>query len=347
MTEYKQVGSWKGDPSILDQSTATAVKPEFIPPTGRAPQDKSGGDVRRSPQLRTFANKWSGRRERLTPYAFLCPATLALGIAFLLPMAEAVRLSLHSNGTGFGQSDFSGLENYSRILSDSYFYHSLWISVLYSAGNVILVWAIGLGTAMLIQGDFAGRWLIRCLFILPWAVPYVATALIWQWMFNYEFGIVPYLTGAASNFSADFLNSNPAALISVTGVSIWKAYPLGTVMMLAGLQSIPREQYEAATVDGAGPISQFIHVTLPGLRTISTFLMLLIAIWSFGRAFTIIYIMTGGGPARGTETVVLRSYLEVFRFFHPGTGAALGIIVLLISFSLSTVYLTLLYRAER
>jgi multiple sugar transport system permease protein len=346
MTEYKQVGSWQDDPSILELGTATAVKPEFIPPTGRAPQDKSGGDVRRSPRRGSFANKWSGRRERLTPYAFLSPATLALGIAFLLPMAEAVRLSLHSNGTGFGQSDFNGLANYGRILSDAYFYHSLWISVLYSAGNVILVWAIGLGTAMLIQGDFAGRWLIRCLFILPWAVPYVATALIWQWMFNYEFGIVPYLA-AASNFSADFLNSNPAALISVTGVSIWKAYPLGTVMMLAGLQSIPREQYEAATVDGAGPIAQFIYVTLPGLRTISTFLMLLIAIWSFGRAFTIIYIMTGGGPARGTETVVLRSYLEVFRFFHPGTGAALGIIVLLISFSLSSVYLTLLYRAER
>ncbi|MEI8703457.1 carbohydrate ABC transporter permease [Mesorhizobium sp. ISC15] len=251
-----------------------------------------------------------------------------------------------SNDISPGGSTFVGFRNYSDVISNKYFYNALAISAIYTAGNVILVWIFGLAGALLVHGDFAGRWFFRCALILPWAVPYVATALIWSWMFNYEFGVLRYLTTEVAGTAPDFLNGNPYALMSVTGVSVWKAYPLGMVMLLAGLQSIPKEQYEAAVVDGAGPVSQFFHVTLPGLKTVSIFLMLLVGIWSFGRAFTIVYVLTAGGPARGTETVVIQAYHEVFRFFHPGTGAALATIILAISLLFSAIYLAILYRSE-
>jgi multiple sugar transport system permease protein len=117
-------------------------------------------------------------------------------------------------------------------------------------------------------------------------------------------------------------------------------------MFLAGLQTIPDEYYEAARVDGAGPMQCFWHITLPGLRSVSIMLTLLITIWSFGRSFAIIFLLTEGGPAGCTETVVIRSYLEAFKFFHLGTASAIGVIVLLISLAFSAVYLALMYRRE-
>src|SRR5262250_1652015 len=115
-------------------------------------------------------------------------------------------------------------------------------------------------------------------------------------------------------------------------------------MFLAGLQTIPVDHYEAARVDGAGPIQSFRYITLPGLRNVTIMLTLLITIWTFGRAFTIIFLLTEGGPAGCSENIVIRSYLEAFKFFHLGTASALGVIVLVISLMFSLVYLGIVSR---
>jgi multiple sugar transport system permease protein len=273
---------------------------------------------------------WS-LREKLVPYAFLLPSCLALALVFLYPMISAVLISFTDGGIGLA-ARFVGLEQYKRVLTSDYFPQVLQTSILWSLGNVIFVWATGLGTALLLDRNFALRPLARALFILPWAIPYVAAALVWGWMFDFEFGVLNFLiqgTGLIDQ-KLNFLLACPDALFSLTGVSIWKLFPLGTVMFLAGLQTIPGEYYEAAKVDGAGPIQSFWHITLPGLRNVSIMLTLLITIWSFGRSFTIIFLLTEGGPAGCTETVVIRSYLEAFKFFHLGTASAIGVIVLLI-----------------
>jgi multiple sugar transport system permease protein len=144
----------------------------------------------------------------------------------------------------------------------------------------------------------------------------------------------------------NFLTACRPALASLTGVSIWKLFPLGTVMFLAALQTIPEEYYDAAKVDGAGPLQCFRYITLPGVRKVSIFLTLLITIWSFGRSFTVIFLLTEGGPAGCTETVVIRTYLEAFKFFHSGAAAALGMIVLAVSLLFSIGYLWVMYRSE-
>jgi len=295
-------------------------------------------------RLRFFGGSF---RERLVPYAFLLPSGIALALVFFWPMVKAVAISLTDGGIG-AAGHFVGLEQYKRVLTSNYFPQVLRTSALWSLGNVIFVCGIGLGTALLLDRRFALRPLARALFILPWAVPYVASALIWGWMFDFEFGVLNYLIQASgiAKQKLAFLLACPSAFISLTGVSIWKLFPLGTVMFLAGLQTIPNEYYEAAQVDGAGPIQSFWHITLPGLRNVSVMLTLLITIWSFGRSFAIIFLLTEGGPAGCTETIVIRSYLEAFKFFHFATASAMGVIVLLISLAFSIGYLAVMYRKE-
>lgn len=289
---------------------------------------------------------WSVR-EKLVPYAFLLPSCLALLVVFFYPMIYAVVISFTDGGIGQA-AHFVGFEQYRRVLASAYFPQVLRTSALWSLGNVVFVWSIGLGTALLLHRRFPLRPLARALFILPWAVPYVAAALIWGWMFDFEFGVLNYLiqgTGLVEQ-KLNFLLACPDAFISLTGVSIWKLFPLGTVMLLAGLQTIPEEYYQAAQVDGAGPVQSFWYITLPGLRNVSIMLTLLITIWSFGRSFAIIFLLTEGGPAGCTETIVIRSYLEAFKFFHVGTASAIGVIVLLISLAFSVAYLAVMYRKE-
>src|SRR5215471_19530326 len=286
------------------------------------------------------------QRQALTPYFFLLPSFLALALVFFYPMLDVVVLSLRSNTVGARLGNFIGLEQYSAIIGSAYFPRVMRTSILWTIGNVSFVWAIGLGTALILDRNFPGRAVARALVILPWAIPYVAAALIWGWLFDYEFGVLNYLASAAGlvDHKISFLLACPDALISLTGVSIWKLFPLGTVMFLAGLQTIPAEYYEAAKVDGAGPVQSLWYITLPGLRNVTIMLTLLITIWSFGRSFTVIYLLTEGGPAGCSENIVIRSYLEAFKFFHIGTASGIGVMVLAISLAFSIVYLAVVHR---
>jgi multiple sugar transport system permease protein len=295
----------------------------------------------------TTAGLGWAKADRLAPYAFLAPTMVALTIVFFLPMVEAFRMSFHEIGMGVGER-FVGFGQYKRVVTSAYFGNILLTSVIYTVGNVIFVWSIGLATALMLHRPFPGRAVARALVILPWAIPYVAAALIWGWMFDYEFGVLNYALTSLGLIGQklNFLTACGPSLASLTGVSIWKLFPLGTVMFLAALQTIQEEQYHAARVDGAGAVQCFRYVTLPGVRNVSVFLTLLITIWSFGRSFTVIFLLTEGGPAGCTETVVIRTYLEAFKFFHPGTAAALGVIVLVISLFFSICYLWMMYRAE-
>jgi len=285
-------------------------------------------------------------RVKATPYLFLSWTLIALSIVFFYPMITAFWISLHSGTLGVQVGPFVGFSEYGRVLRSGFFLNSVVVSGLYSIGNLLGTWVLGLGTALLLNRSFVARPVARALIIIPWAIPYVAAALIWGWMFDYNFGILNYLlrTLHVTSKNVQWLTACPAALWSLTGVSVWKLFPLGTVMFLAGLQTIPLELYEAARVDGAGWLMTFRHVTIPGIWQVGVVLTLLVAVWAFGRAFTIIFLLTEGGPAGCSDTLVIRTYLEVFKFFHPGTGAALGVIVLAISLIFSFVYLRITYQ---
>ncbi|WP_331375311.1 carbohydrate ABC transporter permease [Sinorhizobium chiapasense] len=294
--------------------------------------------------------RWFGyqKREALVPYAFLLPSFLILAVVFFYPMIYAIIISFYSNDIG-SAARFVGWENYRGVISSDWFPTVMKTSVLWTIGNVVFVCGFSLAIALMLDSKFPARGFVRALFFLPWAIPYVAAGLIWGWMFDYEFGVLNYLIHAIglSSDKINFLIACPEAFFSLTGVSIWKLVPFGTVMFLAGLQTIPAEYYEAAKIDGAGPFQSFRFVTLPGLRNVAIMLTLLITIWSFGRTFTVIFLLTEGGPAGCTETIVIRSYLEAFKFFRVGTASAIGAIVLAISLVFSIAYLAFLHRKGR
>jgi multiple sugar transport system permease protein len=164
----------------------------------------------------------------------------------------------------------------------------------------------------------------------------------------FQYGLFNYLVQRTAVVAGPvgWLTDPRVALWSVTTVQVWKLFPLAMVMLLAGLKSIPHELYEAARVDGAGRWRSFVSITLPGLSAISLVLILLQTIWAFGRSFTAIFVMTGGGPAGATETLVIRTFLEGFRFFHLELASALGVIIMLISAAFTVLYFWSLGREQ-
>jgi multiple sugar transport system permease protein len=279
--------------------------------------------------------------KRLTPLLFLAPTFVAVSLGFFYPMLEAVYSSFHRSGLGRGAGTFVGLKLYDQILSGRQFWNALSVSVRLTFGSVVGILIIGLFSALLLNRKFRGRGVIRSLIIIPWAIPYVTAALIWGWMLDYQYGILNYALNQLPLIGGvDWLNNPSRALFSVTIISIWKLFPLGTVMYLAGLQGIPEELYDAAKVDGASTFHLLWHITLPGLRSVTTVLVLLISIWTFGRTFTFIFLLTGGGPVGATENLVLLAYNLAFQFFKTGEASVVGTIVLIISALFAVTYLS-------
>jgi multiple sugar transport system permease protein len=291
-------------------------------------------------------HRWEGT---LLPYLLLLPVLVTVGLVLLYPIAKNVWLSLHALDYVRPQraQTFLGGENYQQLLASRDFWLGMWNTVVYTVGTVLGSALIGLGTAVFLNEKFRGRWLARTLTILPWAVPYVAAVLMWTWIMDAEYGVLNYLLLKTGLLDAKipWLASPAYAMAAVLIVTIWKQFPFATVMLLAGLQAIPDALYEAAQIDGAGRWRRFVHITLPGLRSVTAVVLILLTIWAF-RRFAVIYVMTGGGPARATETLPIQTYLEAFSNYNMGSAAALGTVSLLISMAITLIYLRVLPKSE-
>lgn len=199
---------------------------------------------------------------------------------------------------------------------------------------------MGFITALLLDKSTARyKSIFRTFFILPYAIPDVATGMIWLWMLDYQFGIVNYLLTKLHLVKEPVLwfNNPMLALMTIISIEIWRLFPLHTLVIFAGLQDVPEELYEAADIDGAGGVSKFFKITLPHLKQVLVILLTLTIIWCF-RRFTLIWLLTRGGPNRGTETVVIQIYSYAFNFNKMGYAAAIGNILLLITIGMVIFY---------
>lgn len=286
----------------------------------------------------------AGPHMRWFPYLTILPVLLVLALVFLYPLAQVIVMSFRAVDLArpVPGEPFVGLANYAEMVHRSQFWQSLWVTVVYTLSVVALTAAGGLVIAQILNAQFRGRALARTLLILPWALPPVVTGLVWAWMFDFQFGVINYalrllrLTEANLNW---MLNPD-LALPAVIVATAWKHLPLATIILLAGLQSISADLYEAAHIDGANVVQRYRHITLPGLRPVLGILLLLETLWNF-KSFAYIYMMTGGGPARSTESLVVSVYYEAFQFYKFGYASALGVIVLLICVAITLVYLRL------
>ena len=274
----------------------------------------------------------SRRRSRWTGYALLAPALIAVGFLILYPLYLVVATSFRQGKTlnvlRLSELPF-GLANYRAMLASEATWHSVFVTIVYLVGAIGPAFLIGLGTALLLNRAFPGRRWLRSLILLPWAVPGVIVSIVFLWLLDGSFGVVNSLLRDAGWLNTDlawFANEN-TALAAVIVPTVWKAYPFFALTLLASLQSIPASLYEAAQVDGATHWQRFRFITWPGIRASAMLATILNTLWAL-REFDIIYLTTGGGPDRATETLAVRIYQEAFAFFRMGTASALGVLTM-------------------
>jgi multiple sugar transport system permease protein len=275
------------------------------------------------------------------PILLLLPVVVCIAIFYAGPILFAVVQSLQKGGAAMGDTGFAGATHYLSLFGDPRFHSSAFITLTFTVGVVVATYAVGLGLALLLNKGFPGQRAVGGLLIIPWTMPLVVVAVVWGWLLDYQFGIINYLLERWGIIEKPigWLTDPDMALWSVGAANVWRLFPLAMVTLLAALKAIPQERYEAAAVDGASRWQSFLYVTLPSIRNTTVALVLLLAIWAFGRIFTIVFVMAGGGPAGATETLVIQTYLEAFRYFRLERASALGVITLIVSAALTLVYL--------
>jgi len=279
-------------------------------------------------------------RERLSRYGLLGPAVLFVGGVALMPVLYTLWLGFRRQLPIFGISRFAGLENYRFLLADARFWNALAHTAYFVLLSVSLELTLGLAIALLLNQSFPGRGLARALVFVPWAVPSVVAARFWEWIYNSDYGVLNYVLGTRVNWLGDPRWALHAAILA----DVWKTTPFVVLLLLAGLQVIPEDLYRAARIDGAGSWQLFRHITLPLLLPV-ILLALLFRTMDAARVFDLIFVLTGGGPANQTETLVVYAYKLLYRTLQFGYGSAVAVATFLFVLTLSLAYLRLLGRA--
>lgn len=267
---------------------------------------------------------WLDRR--VTAILFVLPAAAFMLVFVAYPVFDAIRLAFMSSDIFTNEMDFVGLSNFEEMGSSPKFWPVLTNTVTWTVFSMIGQFGLGLMAALAINRNLPGMNILRTILLMPYVVPVIALALFWRWMLDGSFGIVSYAMQSAHLLAP---NQSPlahpdTAMASVILANIWRGFPFVMISYWAALQAIPAEQYEAAQVDGASTWQQFIFITLPHLAGVTKVLFVLRLIWTV-TFFDIIWLITKGGPAGGTEHWPVWIYQETMGFFRFGYGAALAL----------------------
>lgn len=278
---------------------------------------------------------------------FLLPAMILLTILYAYPMFLLLVQSFQKVELFGDQSKFVAFDNYIRLLKDKEIYHNLRITLLYSCVTIAIKMLGGLMIALLINSDIYGKKLARFIMLIPWAIPQVAVSIIWKWIYDTRYGYLNYFLDAVNWVQGNiaWLADKDVTLYAVSIVDAWMGWPLITMMILAGLEAIPKSLYEAGRLDGANTWKQFWHITLPELAPVLTITFTLVSIWTFN-SFNVIFVMTQGGPLRSTETLMMRVYNEAFKKFDFGMSSALSVLIILFMLAFISLYIRQLTKED-
>jgi multiple sugar transport system permease protein len=286
------------------------------------------------------------RREQLTGYLTIAPAfILILGLT-LYPVAYSIWLSLLEKHSFFPQERFVGLENYFYLWKDSEFWSSLWLGTVYSIWTILFQVVLGVAAALILNETFMGRGLVRGVVLFPYMIPTIVAVILWKWLLNDMYGIVNYwllalgiVRDPISWLGADHI------MLSTIIMSVWQFFPFVLLSILARLQTIPPELYEAAKVDGASAFRRFVHITLPQIRGILFVVILLRSIWMFTKFDTVWLMGEGAGAGRFIRTLPVYAYMRTLTYYQAGLGAALAVIMFAILVVCTVIYFGL-FREE-
>ncbi len=279
--------------------------------------------------------------ETWTPYRFVAPAALLLLLILGFPAATAIYDSFAGGKTS------GGFSNYARLLGDTEFRATALNTLIFVVTVVTMHVLLGMTVALMLDLNIAARWLFRVIAILPWTMPDVIGGLIFRFIFDTLSGGVNaiglFLGLMAQPF--DWLGSPTWSLFAVIMAETWRGYPYVMLILLAGLQAIPSDQYEAAAIDGAGWLRCFVSVTLPNLKTVLIIAVVLDTVWE-SRLFGMIYGMTGGGPGTSTQNLSLMVYKNYFQFFDTAYAASIAVVMAAVLLICAMPYLRATIRQE-
>ena len=287
--------------------------------------------------------------KKIEPYLFIAPGIIIISVLLLYPIALNVDYGFRGmQSFSSTRPPFVGLANYLDVMRTEGFGIAVRNSIVFTFVSVLLQFVIGMPLAILLNKELPGRGIARGLALVPWMIPAVVAALTWVWMLDGSLGIINAILvklGVTHNYHY-WLSDVRTALAAVTVINIWKGIPFNLVVLLAGLQAIPKPLYEAAAMDGASGLKSFWYVTLPLLRPQISVLVILGTIWTF-RNFDLIFITTGGGPVHATEILATLAYKYSFDFLQMGKGSAVANIMFLILMLITVLYAKLLETDTR
>jgi multiple sugar transport system permease protein len=286
-------------------------------------------------------------REGLSTAGWLLPAYLVMFVVTAYPLAMNLVNSFLDEAPLGQPQPFVGLRNYRRVLESPAFFSAALHTLHWTIGVIAIAFAIGLGLAVLLNQSFPGATIARVLFLLPWMTPSIAGAIIWRFIYNTDYGVLnSALRGVGLDALAVGWMTDPRfSLWAAMFVHVWRTYGFYMIMLLGGLQAVPQEIVEAAEVDGAGPFRRLWAVVLPQLQPVIVMLVLLDLIWVTNN-FDTIFVVTGGGPIRSSETLPLFVYLTAFASTRFTEAAAGAVILFLIAGALIGLYLFALSRGR-
>jgi multiple sugar transport system permease protein len=270
--------------------------------------------------------------------SFVVPTAVILVLLVVWPLVYGVFISFFNTNL-MNRWKFVGFRYYIDIFPNKGFHWRILTTILFTSLTVSGHVLVGFFLALLLNLKLKGRALFRSILIVPWLFPEVVVALLWRWMLHPMYGILTSWGNGLGLLPADFslLGNGTTAMLSAAAAAIWKGYPFMMVMILAGLQSIPKEHYEAASIDGCGPADSFFHVTLPGLSPVLSVSLILDTIWYF-KHFTMIWLLTEGGPVNATKVVSIEIFKHAFEAFDYGRASAMAVYVLLICLVISILF---------
>ncbi|CAH9417116.1 sugar ABC transporter permease [Streptomyces globisporus] len=332
--------------------TVTATTdPEVDKLTGRGTSRGTGGARRRLPRIPDRI------RQGGLPYLLLLPAVLLELLIHIIPMVIGIVMSFRQLTQFFinnwGAAPWSGLDNY-KIAVDidapigEALLHSFFVTCVFTFFSVGLAWLLGTAAAILLQESFRGRGVLRTIFLVPYALPVYAAVITWAFMFQRDNGMINHVLhdqlGITDEPSFWLIGDN--SLYTLIIVSVWKGWPFAFLMLMAGLQNIPRELYEAASIDGAGIWQQIRRITLPSLRPVNQVLVLVLFLWTFND-FNTPFVLFGKSAPENADLISIHIYQSSFVTWNFGTGSAMSVLLLLFLLIVTAVYLFLTSRGRK
>ena len=296
-----------------------------------------------------FGTAGKPRQKRdITGFLFILPTLLVLAVLLLYPVLASIFYSFTSKHLIKASYKFVWLDNYKKVLSDPEFLSAFLTSVKWTICSLLGQILVGFTAALALERVKKGRGVYKTLLIIPWAFPSIVIALSWKWILNGVYGFVPNLLvklGLCSSIPQFFSSAN-MVFGTLVFINIWFGAPLIMVNVLSALQTVPKDQYEAAQIDGASPWQSFVHITLPHIRVVVGLLVVLRTIWVFNN-FDTIYLITGGGPANLTATVPIYAYNVGWGLKQLGVSSAVTVLLLIFLLLICRVYFHILDKWEK